>query len=139
MRRISALSEAAATVPFGSATMITRFGVTCAERDHAAAPDARKPFDAPLEILGVILAAVDHDEILQPSADEQLTVRQVAEISGVQPSVPNGARGRFGVLIVAQHDGRAGQRDLPDFALVRGRIIVAHDAERVAGQADGRS
>ena len=46
------------------------------ERDHAPLSHAGQIVDRPLEILRVILAAVDDDEVFRAAADEQLAVRR---------------------------------------------------------------
>ena len=133
-RRISAVSDPGGhgSARLGDDDDPVRAGV--AEGNDAATPDAPNTIETPLQILRVILAAVDHDEILHPSADEELAFGQVAEIACVKPPVPDDARGQFGVLIVAHHDRGTRQRDLPHFAVARVRAVLANDAQRMAGK-----
>jgi hypothetical protein len=66
------------------------------ERDHVAGTHAVEPADGPLDVLGEHVAAADDDDVLDPAAQDELTVEQVGEVAGAQPAVVEHRRG--GVL-----------------------------------------
>src|SRR5262245_43046317 len=73
------------------------------ERDNAAASHAGEIADRPLEILRVMLAAVDDDDVFGSTADEQFAVPEIPEVPGIQPPIADRLRGERIALIVPQH------------------------------------
>ena len=71
-----------------------------------------------LDILRVMVLAIEDDQILQAPGDEQLTLAYHAQIAGAQPALAitldEGLGGRFGVAPVALGDARPGDPDLTD-------------------------
>src|SRR3954471_4619491 len=105
-----------------------------AECDHPSAPYAADPVNRPLEILRMVLAAVDDDDVFRPAADEQLAARQVPEVPRVQPPPTDRLCGQRILLIVAQHHGWAGEEDLADTPLSERLAVVAGNLQPVPPQ-----
>lgn len=80
------------------------------------------------------LRAVDDDQVLDPAGHIQLPVVQEACVPGVQPPVPPGARGEFGVLVAAARQVASGHDDLADHALGQPAALHVHDVDRSTGQ-----
>src|SRR5271166_734883 len=76
----------------------------------------------PLDIFGVVIAAADHDEILEPSRDEQLAFQLKAQVTGTQErSAPGVCEERRECLLrfgrpapVALRHAPPSEPDLPD-------------------------
>src|SRR4029079_1304000 len=99
-----------------------------------SAPHAGDLIDGPFQVLGMVLPAVDDDDVLRPAADEQLAVGEVPQVAGVQPPVPDGPGGQRVVPIVAQHYGRAGQRNFTDLPGWQFPAVLSDNSDPVAGQ-----
>src|SRR5439155_23076570 len=55
--------------------------------DGASCAHAVDASGDPFEVLGVVVVAVRHDDVLQSTGDEELVAGQIAEIAGAQPPV----------------------------------------------------
>jgi len=117
------------------------------ERRAAVASECRvAPFDDLLHVLGVDVAPVDDDELLEPAGDEELAAAEEPEVSGpeVGPAVSTRnagtkrLRGRLGAAPVPLGDARSTQPDLSDDTVGDGggRLGIDHrDAHPEAGNA----
>src|SRR5207247_11085977 len=105
-----------------------------AEGDDASAPHTPHATHRPLQILRMILTAVDDDDVFRAAAHEQLTAGQVAEIAGVQPSITDALRREIVLPMVAQHDRGTREDDLPDQPLRQQPAVDTDDTQQVAGK-----
>ena len=71
---------------------IGRAGVARCKGDDTPAADTRDVVDRPFNVLRVVLAAINHDDVLDSTTDEQLAAAHVPEVAGMEPALPN--RGR---------------------------------------------
>src|SRR5690606_9058882 len=91
------------------------------EGDDVAGPHARHFRAGPLEVLRVVVLAVDDDDVLGAAADVDGAVDQVAEVARAQPAVLADRLARLvGHLVVALHDARAADFDLADAPVRQG-------------------
>ena len=80
------------------------------------------PLDGRLDVLGIDVAAPDDHQVLEPAGDEQLAVRQEAQVAGAEEGPLAGVgqdgaerlRSLLGPVPVAVRDARAGDPDLAD-------------------------
>ena len=79
-------------------------------------------------------SSVDDDEVLDPAADEQLSIGHVSEVARVQPTVAKCLDGRFLVAKVAVHHGRSGQHNLADGPLGYLPSVSVDDPQPVCRQ-----
>src|SRR5205085_11348504 len=84
------------------------------EGDDVAGPHTLDRGGGPLDVFGVDVAAPHDDEVLDPAADHQLAVDQVAEVAGAEPAVVEGGLGGVGPAVVAGGDRRAPDLQLAD-------------------------
>src|SRR5207237_2842109 len=96
------------------------------ERGDVAGLEARQLLDRPFDILRPVVAAVDDDHVLGAADDEDVTVRHVAHVPGVEPTVrAEAGAGRFLVAEIAVHDAVAADVDLADAAIGQHRSVFA--------------
>ena len=88
-----------------------------AEGDDVAGAHAVERADGPLDVLREHVAAADDDDVLDPPAQHELAVEQVAEVAGAQPAVVEQLGRGVGTLVVAGRHRRAPDQQLADVAL----------------------
>src|SRR6516165_3250770 len=118
-----------------------------AGRDHLAELQARRPLRDGLEIVRVVVLAVDEDDFLGAAGDVELTRVYQAEVPGAQPAIGSKRRGvGLAVLVVAARDVVAADVDVAGalsreltilivrdaHAAVRDRPPLGHELHRVA-------
>src|SRR3954453_5833949 len=89
------------------------------ERGEPVTPDRRMGvLDGGLQVLRIVIAAVDDDQVLQPTGDDQLPLQDRSQVTGAQPAV--GCEDTPGLLflvpVAAAHVGTP-HLDLTDLAL----------------------
>ena len=77
-----------------------------------------------------MVAAVDDDHVLGTADDEQVSVRQIPHVAGVEPAVPEARRRRLGVAKIARHHRYAAAPQLADRALGKRRAVFLADLHR---------
>ena len=135
VRRRSALVSATTTIALLPWRRSTPKAMTLPARTPSTSADG------PLDVLGEDVAAADDDHVLEPAADDQLAVDQVAQVAGAQPAVVEGRGGGLGPLVVAGGHARCpGSRARPTS---RSAIDVARlgidDPDLQAGRRRGRA
>ena len=83
-----------------------------------------------LQVVGIVVLAVDEDDFLAAAGDVQSALVQNTEIAGVDPAVGvDGERGRLGVAEIAARDARAADQNVPDLPVRRPARAVIRDAQ----------
>ena len=100
------------------------------ERDDVAGAHALEPADGAFDVFRENVAAADDDDVLDPSADDEFTVEDVAEIAGAQPSVVEQRSSGVGSLVVAGRHRRTADEELADVSFWKLLTAVGvHDAQ----------
>src|SRR4029079_18650251 len=86
------------------------------ERRDVAGLEAGQLLDGPLDVLRPVIAAVDDDHVLGAADDEDVAVRHVAHVAGVEPTVVQARFGRFLVEEIAADVAGAADEDLAEAA-----------------------
>ena len=79
----------------------------------------------------MVFAALTDDQVLRPTADEELAVGEVTEIPGVQPAVAQRLGGRLGILEVSLHHRRSPRDDCADPTLGQRASLLIDDPDLV--------
>src|SRR6185369_14193042 len=95
-----------------------------------------------LDVLRVVVAAPQDDQILDAAGDEQLAPGEEAEVAGAQETPPfqGGAEGALRLLVpvpVAGGDARTGHPDLTDPVRRAGPACLGIDDRQLAGSLSG--
>ena len=98
------------------------------EGGDVAGLEAGQLLDRPFDVLRPMVAAVDDDHVLGAADDEDVALRQIAHVAGVEPTVvAEAGAGQFLVAEVAVHDASAAHIDLADAAV--GQDLAAGAAD----------
>ena len=96
-------------------------GIRRAERGDASGAHAGDGPRGRFRLVGVEVVAALDDQVLRPAGEEELAIREVAAVAGVEPAVVAGDRPRRGgIAIVPAHRRRPAEANLALVAL-RGR------------------
>src|SRR4029453_1534957 len=108
---------------------------TAGPKCHDTAPsNAGQSADGPLEVLRMIFATVDDDNVFDAAADEQFTITHVSEIARMQPPISNRLGSQCIVVEVTQHQRRPRECDFADGSLVHPPPVFVNNAAVVAGE-----
>src|SRR5262249_42388559 len=88
-----------------------------------------------LDVLGVVVATTDDDEVLGATTDVEAATSQIAKVAGVQPSLAQNRSSLLVVFEIALHHRRAPDDDFADSPLGKGRSVGSRDLERVPRRA----
>src|SRR5258708_5522876 len=103
--------------------------------DVAAAHSVDVILDRQLEILRPHIAAVDKDEILAASSDDEGAADEITKVAGVQPTVSREYAGSFlAAAEVFSHHTRAAKHDAATLTLGKNGSLRITDLQLVAGQ-----
>src|SRR4029079_4693708 len=104
------------------------------EGGDVARLEAGQLLDRPFDVLRPVIAAVDDDHVLGAADDEDVALRHVAHVAGVEPIVGTEAGvGRFLIAEIAVHDAGAAHIDLADAAVGQDFALVTANLDRHAG------
>src|SRR6185437_7597604 len=88
------------------------------ESSDVAGLEPGQLLDRPFDVLRPMIAPVDDDHVLGAADDEDVALRHIAHVAGVEPTVgAQAGAGRFLVAEVAVHDAGAANEDLSDSAV----------------------
>ena len=87
------------------------------ERDHVPGPHPVDTGRGALDVFGEDVATADDDDVLQPAADDELAVHEVAEVTGAQPLVVEHLCGGPVVAEVPGRDRRSAHLELAGLAV----------------------
>ena len=103
------------------------------ERGHVAGPHAVEMLDGPFQILRPDIATVDNDQVLGTPGNDNLAIKQIAEVTGIQPAICAESLGRqFRLPEIAGHDAGAAKEHPanPTFRERHAGFIAADEAEK---------
>jgi hypothetical protein len=97
--------------------------------DHLAELQPRCTLRDGLEVVRVVVLAVDEDDLLGAAGDVELALVHEAQVPGAQPAIGAESGGiRLRVLIVAARDVIPGHLHVPDALRGKLPILIVHDA-----------
>src|SRR5207245_2545384 len=99
---------------------------------RAAFADAGDLVHQPFDPLRMIVAAVDDQDVLDASGNEDPVADLVTEISGVQPTAPERGLRSFRVLPISGGQARSAEADPADVALGKDPAVVILHGDFVA-------
>ena len=100
-----------------------------ARRDHLSEFEACHPLDDVLEILGIVVLAVDENNLLGATGDVQLALVDNTEVARAQPAVSRARHGiRLRILVVSLRDVLPADVNVPDLPVGKRTILIVSDA-----------
>src|SRR6185437_7857398 len=104
------------------------------ESSDVAGLEPGQLLDRPFDVLRPMIAPVDDDHVLGAANDEDIALRHVAHVAGVEPTVlAEAGAGRFLVAEIAMHDARAAHEHLADPAVRQDPAVGRADLDFHAG------
>ena len=104
------------------------------EHGHAAAPHAGDEANGVFKFVGVKIVAAANDEIFSAAGEEELGIREIAVVAGVEPAVFKQRGGGDGVAEIAGCGRRAAKLHAADRALGQLAAEVVDHADFVIRQ-----
>src|SRR5439155_19529293 len=103
------------------------------EGDHVARAHARDRGHSTLDVLGEDVAAADDDDVLDTPADDELSLDQVRQVSGAQPTVAERARRLGGCPVVPGGHRCAADLEVADLGYLQGPPVFGLDGAGLQG------
>src|SRR6185503_17223248 len=108
--------------------------VEAGEGDALPVADAVDPGGDALDVLRVVVLAVEDDEVLGAAADVELALGEVAEVPGLEPAAAEGLLRRLVFTEVTGGDAGPAEPHLADLPLAEPLPARADDRDLVPGE-----